>query len=98
MPESEAGCLIAGHWGNYANERLITLAKCYGMVLTNDAQACLDEYKAGLQLAYVNSELEDWFMESLIPEIEEWMESIAPEGFTFSWEDNEYFLERTEED
>lgn len=77
---TDAGCWIDGHWGHYANQRLLAIASCYGF-----RYAPID---------FENPD-EDTF-EAICWEAdraEEWLnDNITPDGFSFGWHDGEFFL------
>lgn len=92
----EEGCLIEGHWGQYAPARLIQIAVSYGwenpeaeniahqhlrsMECVDDETLTLDEFET--------------LMESC-DEAENWLNNnIADDAHVFTWEDGEFYYQR----
>lgn len=101
---SDAGCWIDGHWGQYGIARMISLAALHGYVdtaaeppfATNDVVDTARRHlaTAGPSTSEPISDGEWTDLETACDDVEEWMnEHVAPEGFSFGWQDGEFFLE-----
>lgn len=75
---ADSGCWIDGHWGQYAVERLLSIAKDLGWGYDIRADIEINGEDAIFDLA---DEAEAWLNEE-----------IAPEGHQFGWSSGEFFL------
>ncbi len=105
---SDAGCWIDGHWGQYATARLIEIAAAHGWAddctydydkpgvedertATELASAHLASIGPSSSAGITDSEHE--YLIEASDAAEEWLnQHVAPEGFSFSWYDGEFFL------
>ena len=80
----EPGCYIDGHWGRYGTGRLIEIAVEFGW----------KDFEALALLANSPSSPPDFDDDSFAISLdaEDYLNSIAPEGFSFGWFEGEYFL------
>lgn len=98
----DAGCIIDGHWGQYATARMIELAAQHGYVdpatappfAQNDIVDIARRHLASM--ANGAPDIADHEHEELAwtaDDVEIWMnDHLAPEGMTFGWHDGEFFL------
>lgn len=94
------GCLVDGHWGQYADARVVLIAADYGF-----------EDEHGIELANWHlaamgpggwEPLEGDQFERLLSaseDAEAWLNAnVAQEGHTFRWDDGEFFYQVDEDD
>lgn len=100
---ADAGCWIDGHWGQYGSTRLIEIARGFGWQLTDEEIAALVAYTGGAetftQSDGTEADTADWILNQggLADAAEEWMnENVAPDGYSFGWNDGEFFLGSSE--
>jgi hypothetical protein len=88
-----AGCWIDGHWGHYSGARLIQIAEAYRW---NDEMAIsMAQSYMGSGGDIPNGALVEFY--DLVDEAENYLNTIAPEGYSFGWRDGEFFLLSNEE-
>lgn len=80
----EPGCWVDGHWGRYGTGRVIELAVSLGWP-DEEARALLDNSPSS------PPDFDDESYE-ISQDAEDYLNSIAPEGFSFGWFDGEFFL------
>lgn len=91
---SDAGCYVEGWWGQYAVAHMIERATEFGY--TDDT---LEDY-AARHLATMGpsdspgiTDNEHEVMLDASDDVESWLnEHAAPEGYSFGWQDGEFFL------
>lgn len=102
-----AGCWIEGHWGHYGVARMIAIAADLGYTdpATDPPFAQPDIVDiARRKLAAMGPSTADDITDDeeemllwTVDDVEAWMnEHVAPEGFSFGWNDGEWFLWATE--
>lgn len=92
---SDAGCLIDGHWGQYATARMIVVATDYGY---SDAEVIdiATRHLAAMGPSTAPAIADDEYaaLAELSDEAEAWLnENAAPEGYEFGWYDGEFFFQ-----
>lgn len=97
--QPSTGCWIDGHWGHYGVARLVDIAQDYGMEISGLDESALwayrnneDEFQDEQTGEYHNAA--DWMLMQggLADEAEDWMNNnVAYEGFSFGWNDGEFF-------
>lgn len=93
-PDS-AGCWIDGHWGQYGTARVIEIAAECGYS-DRDALEYARRHLAAMgpstDIGLADSEYDALMGYS--DDAEDWLnEHSAPEGYSFGWEDGEFFLQ-----
>ncbi len=99
-----SGCWLEGSRGWHASATLVRIAHDYGMTLTADDVAILDSYESGLveKVGLSTGETVDptecvTGQGDLADQAEEWLnDHVAPEGYSFGWNDGEFFLQSSE--
>ena len=87
----EHGCLIDGHWGQYATTRMIEIGVELGFPIDADSAAMVRAYNAGS-----NDDTEA--VVDLSDAVERWLnDNVAEEGCAFGWEDGEFFYNSVDE-
>lgn len=81
LTSADAGCWIDGHYGIYATERVLSIAKDLDWPVSGDID--INDVD---QLFDATDEAVDWMNKN-----------VAPEGFSFGWHDGEFFLWSDEE-
>ena len=93
-----AGCYVDGHWGQYANARMVEVAEGFGYADPDVIH--LAKAKLASMMPSDSPRLTDSQEEALIDasdRVESWLnENVAPEGYAFGWYDGEFFLESDE--
>lgn len=98
--EFSTGCWIDGHWGHYGVSRLVEIAQDLGMEISGLDESALWAYKNSEEqfqdeiTGEYHSSSEWMLMQGgLADEAEDWLnENIAKPGFSFGWNDGEFFL------
>lgn len=90
----DAGCLIDGHWGQYGVARMVQIANSHGYegwsVVSLADQKLLSMSPSEHEPL---SDTQEEFLSGAADEVEMWMnENLAPEGYSFYWEDGEFGL------
>ncbi|MBU6430091.1 MAG: hypothetical protein KGR26_13835, partial [Cyanobacteria bacterium REEB65] len=89
---AETGCWIDGHWGQYGTARLVDIAQSYGYQDGEDC-AIAGRILASMGPAPDITQPGDWdCITDAADRAEEYLNSLAPDGYCFSWEDGEFFL------
>ena len=105
----EPGCFIDGHWGQYGIARMIEIAADMGWT-DKAAEPGLGQQKDGIKLAMRklasmspsdsdSEDLTDSEEEELIwaaDDAEAWLNEQTPEGYSWGWQDGEFFLSSAE--
>lgn len=95
---AQAGCWIGSEWKEYSASRLFTLAKVQGYEPSIDMQRAFDTITKSMthpEEYFEESEI-NWASDHVtasVDFIQEWLNDyVAPEGFTFMWIENEFYL------
>lgn len=87
--EPVAGCWIDGTWGWRGTPRVIEIAEAYGMTVEPSIK------EQGIYNIVEDADGYDQIVD-LSDDAEAWLnEHVAPEGFSFGWDDGEFFLRAT---
>lgn len=96
IEESEAGCWLDGNQGWNNTWRVIERAENYGFKVSDEDRALIEKYKEtsgtdedAHEVISGQGELSD--------KATEWLEELAPNGFTFVWDAGELSLMTDEE-
>lgn len=89
---ADKGCWVDGHWGQYGIARVITLAADHGYGGRNgDIEIAARMLSTHPFLEVTPSEYE--VLQDNADHVEEWLNNyVAPTGYSFGWEDGEFFL------
>lgn len=95
--ESDAGCWVDGHWGQYALAHFIYIAahRGYRDTKTPDVVDIARRHLACIWPSDAEPISDDeWeILHDAADEVEEWMtRNVAPAGYYFTWRDGECFL------
>lgn len=95
VPTPVVGCLVGGHWGQYAPARMIEVAAELGYA---DREVIdLAERKLAAMMPSTAPDLSDSEDEALVDaddKVVGWLnENVAVEGHMFGWEDGEFFYQ-----
>ncbi len=92
--ETDAGCWVDGHWGQYGLARMVSIAEDCGY----DDDEVIDI--ATRHLASIGpstsepiTDDEHEILRDAADEVEQWLnDNVAPDGYYFGWYDGEFML------
>lgn len=95
---TDAGCWIDGHWGQFGVARLVQIAEENGYTDAGLIDLASRHLAAmGPSTAPDLTDDEHEILSDGADEVEAWLnEHIAPEGYSFGWQDGEFFLQSAE--
>lgn len=96
--ESDIGCYVDGHWGQYGTAHMIIRATEFGyedQEVIDLAQNKMDSMLPNPTYDFSESEEEKLIYAS--DEVENWLnENVAEEGHSFGWYDGEFFYQSSQ--
>lgn len=95
----DAGCYVDGHWGQYGVAHMVKRAQEFGFDDDAEVVGIADRHLASMsRFAEPISDDEHETLMWASDEVENWLnEHVAPEGYSFGWNDGEFFLWSDEE-
>lgn len=100
--EPSTGCWIDDRWGQYGVTRLIEIAEEYGFRTDDTDDFAIYAYKNSIDSFILEGDVVypvDWILgQGGLGDIaEDWLnEHVAKPGFSFGWQDGEFFLMNNE--
>lgn len=101
---ADAGCWLDGAQGWHNTYRVVYRAEAYGMTLTDDDRLVLDAYQdRAAAVALASGEALNYgsiaaWAESMADSATDHLQSLAPEGYVFDWDDGLYLRAAGEAD
>lgn len=91
------GCIIDGHWGIYSQAKMVLIAADFGF--TGKEVKIAKRLMIEHDMPGVNAHIREGEWDILnCTDAENWLnETVAPEGYSFGWNNGEFFLWSTGE-